>query len=147
MSKTISTESLDEIKKRFKPQEDVIRPDDSRVIIAEMQMNALAKMADDSNEIFSQVHRDEVFNISRAILFSRSCLPSISNRIQKKYNESMIFSLPILEEFIHENFKHLHKANRARTQEYLEGLKSLQQRNVISDDLNGKRPTLLNRIV
>ena len=142
----VTPENMDDIKKKFSNIGDTVKPDDSRVIIAEMQMNALAKMADDKNEIFSQIHKDEVFNVSRAIQFSKSCLPSISERIMKKYGEKIIFQLPVLEEFIHENFKHLHKADRNRTKEYLEGLKSLQQRNVIEGDQNRKNG-LLNRWV
>jgi len=120
--------SIDDLREKIKSNQnsDITKPDDSRVVIAEMQLNALLKMSDDTNEIFSQVHKDEVFDISRAIVFSRSCLPSVSERM-KSHGAEHIFTLPILETFIRENFRHLHKADRARVSEYLQGLQNISR--------------------
>lgn len=142
----VSPEQMEEIRNRIQNKpDDLIKPDDSRVIIAEMQLNALAKMADEKNEIFSQVRSDEVFNVSRAMQFSKNCLPSVSERLKKKYGVDMVFDLPELQGFIQENFKHLQKADRKRAGEYLEGLKALQQKNVMMEDTSKK--SLLSRMI
>jgi len=122
----------------------VIRPDDSNVVIAQMKLDALLQMSDDEKEIFSQVKPEEVFDISRALVFSRNALPSISKRLEG-HGINYIFKLPVLEEFIHENFKHLQKANRSRVQEFLTGLKSITQTSNIHEEVVQK--SLLKRLV
>jgi len=139
--------SIDDLKEKIKSKQnqEITRPDDSRVVIAEMQLNALLKMSDDTNEIFSQVRKDEVFDISRAIVFSRSCLPSVSDRMRAHGTEH-IFTLPILETFIRENFRHLHKADRSRVSEYLQGLQNIS-RETQSPLSEGQKQSLLKRLV
>jgi hypothetical protein len=138
-------EALEQIKHKFDKGDGIVRPDDSRVIIAEMQLNALMKMSEDTNEVFSQIDKSEVFDVSRAIMFSRSSLPSITERLRKKGIEHT-FSLPILEGFIEENFRHLHKVDRKRTGEYLEGLKAIAPKNGFMQEEPPKRG-IMGRLV
>jgi hypothetical protein len=145
LSKADKDASLEKIKHKFDDGSNVIRPDDSRVIIAEMQLNALMEMSRDSNEVFSQIDKSEVFDVSRAIMFSRSALPSITERLSKK-DINHTFSLPILEGFIQENFRNLHKVNRLRTSEYLEGLKAISPKNGFMQEEPQKK-TFMSRLV
>jgi CMP-2-keto-3-deoxyoctulosonic acid synthetase len=134
---------IEEMKKRFISSSEVTKPDDAKVLIAEMQLNALLKMSDDSNEIFSQIEKSEVFDVSRAVMFSRSALPSLSERL-KKIGIDHTFKLPILEAFIKENFRNLHKVNRGRVEEYLKGLKSMSPTTTnIQED---KKPWILGKV-
>jgi len=122
----------------------VIRPDDSNVVIAQMKLDALLQMSDDNKEIFSQVKPEEVFDIARALVFSRNTLPSISKRLEA-HGITYTFKLPVLEEFIHENFKHLQKANRSRVQEFLKGLGLITQTTGYNEEVVQK--PLLKRLV
>jgi CMP-2-keto-3-deoxyoctulosonic acid synthetase len=141
----MTKDNMEKIKEKFNRDDGIIRPEDSRVIIAEMQLNALMKMSEDTNEVFSQIDKSEVFDVSRAIMFSRSALPSITERLHKR-GINHIFSLPILEGFIQENFRNLHKVDRKRTGEYLEGLKAIAPKNGFVQDEPPKR-SLLQKLV
>ena len=139
-------EDMHALKEKIKAgKTDTIRPDDSQVIIAEMKLKALLQMSTDTNEIFSQVRPDEVFDISRAIVFSRNSLPSISERLKARGIEH-VFALPVLETFIQENFRHLQKSDRKRVAEFLDGLKSITQTTNNYVDGNQKVP-LMKRLV
>ena len=139
-------EDMHELKAKIKAgKTDTIRPDDSQVIIAEMKLQALLQMSTDTNEIFSQVRPDEVFDISRAIVFSRNSLPSISERLKSR-GVNHTFALPVLETFIQENFRHLQKSDRKRVAEFLDGLKSITQTTNNYVDSNQKVP-LMKRLV
>lgn len=141
--KESSTCDIDEIKNSFKNE--VIRPDDSRVLIAEMQINAIRELSNDSNEVFSQLSSDEVFNVSRAYVFADSPLPSVSERLSKR-GIDFSFSLPILEHFLDENIKHRHKVDRKRVTEYIDALKAVQpKQNQFQDDPRVK--TLMSRMI
>jgi hypothetical protein len=141
----VTKDNMEKIKEKFNREDGIIRPEDSRVIIAEMQLNALMKMSEDTNEVFSQIDKSEVFDVSRAIMFSRSALPSITERLNKR-GINHTFSLPILEGFIQENFRNLHKVDRKRTGEYLEGLKAIAPKNGFVQDEPQKR-SLLQKLV
>ena len=143
----LTDEQKEELRNKLgKPKKDEIKVDDANVAIAEMKINALLQMADDNNSIFSQVRKEEVFDISRALMFSKNALPSITERIEKKFGEQIVFDLPILEGFIYENFKHLHKTDRLRVPEFLDGLRNITQTNNLNNP-EVKKQGLLNRLV
>jgi len=121
-----------------------IRPDDSNVVIAQMKLDALLQMSDDEKDIFSQVKENEVNNIARALVFSRDCLPSITERLKSRGIDKT-FTLHVLEKYIFENFRHLQKADRKRVQEFLTGLKSITQTNSYNEEVVQK--SLLKRLV
>jgi hypothetical protein len=129
------TDKLSQMKEQFKTEEKSFRPDDSRVIIAEMQINAIREMANDTNGVFSQLDMSEVFDVSRAYVFAANPLPSVTERMSAR-KISFQFKLPFLTYFLDENIKHRHKIDRKRVQEYIEGLKAVapKQQMMMSDD-------------
>ena len=142
----VNRENLDKLKESFEKKDKEVRPDDSRVIIAEMQINAIKELATDTNQVFSQLSSLEVFDVSRAYVFADNPLPAISNRLKEKGIDCK-FQLPILTNFLDSNIKHRHKIDRKRVEEYIESLKAVapKQSNMFMDDK--PRTGILGRMI
>ena len=135
---------IDELRKMYNENNDHIKPpDDSRVVIAQMQFNAIEKLSSDENQAFSQLSMNEVFDVSRAYVFAANPLPSLENRLKEK-GIQIKFSLPILTNFLDENMKHRHKIDRKRVDEYIKGLEAVspRQNNIFQDE----KKTLLQKL-
>jgi hypothetical protein len=126
---------LENVKEALKNGNGTTRPDDSRVIIAEMQINALTLLAEDNNQIFSQLSSGEVFDVARAYVFAESPLLSINQRLKEK-NLDYNFKLPLLTHVLDENIRHRHKIDRKRVKEYLDGLLAItpKQTNMFANE-------------
>jgi len=122
----VQPEDMELLKEKFKPAEDTIRPDDSRVVIAQMQFDGLKALSTDNNRAFSQIHESEKENVSKALVWAESVYPSITEQIQKMYGIEIIFQSPILKKYIDENIKISVFVDRKREGVYLEGLRALQ---------------------
>lgn len=136
---------LEKLKKTLQEEQTTSRPDDSKVIIAEMQLNALLKLSDDSNRAFSQVRDSERFDVDRALIFSKSALPSITERLQKR-GIAHTFTLPILTDFIEEYFRLGHCVDRNRVEEYLKGLQAIAPKTGFMQEEPPKR-SIMSRII
>ena len=143
--KVADVKDLEELKDKLKTGNGTTRPDDSRVIIAEMQINALTKLAEDDNQIFSQLSSGEVFDVARAYVFAEGCLPSISERLKEK-GHTITFKLPLLTHVLNENIRHRHKIDRKRVKEYLDGLLAItpKQTNMFA---NEDRKGIMGRLI
>lgn len=143
--KTVDKEDLLKMKDAMLNGSGTTRPDDSRVVIAEMQINALTKLAEDTNQIFSQLAGSEVFDVARAYVFAEDALPSISQRIKEKGLEHE-FKLPLLTHVLNENIRHRHKIDRKRVKEYLDGLLAItpKQTNMFA---NEERKGIMGRLI
>ena len=145
MIKKPLSDDLNDLKKGFESKKE-IRPDDSRVVIAEMQINAIKELSKDDNQVFSQLSSSEVFDVSRAYVFSSNPLPSVSKRLEEKGIE-FSFSLPVLEKFLDENIKHRHKIDRQRVGEYIKGLEAVSPKsnNIFSQD--PEKRSMMQRLI
>lgn len=143
--KVADVKDLEEMKNKLKNGDGTTRPDDSRVIIAEMQINALTKLAEDDNQIFSQLSSSEVFDVARAYVFAENALPSISQRLKEKGIETT-FKLLLLTHVLDENIRHRHKIDRKRVEEYLDGLLAItpKQTNMFA---NEERKGIMGRLI
>lgn len=118
----------------------------SPVAIFQMHTDAIKLLADDKNEIFSQISQNDAYNIAIASLFGKNPCHNINERLAAKGIDVQI-KLPVLDEYIKEVFRHLHKADRKRVDEYLKALESLKsgESNVrITDE---GRPPLMSRLI
>jgi len=105
-------------------------PEDSRVIIAEMQINAIKTMATDENPVFSQMSALEVMDVSRALTWAATPLPSINTRLETLLgNSKSNISCGMLESYIAQTFVQRHKIDNGGVTRYLEALKSVAQKN------------------
>ena len=143
--KIADVKDLQELKDKIVNGQGTTRPDDSRVVIAEMQINALTKLAEDDNQIFSQLSSGEVFDVARAYVFAECPLPSIAQRLKEKKID-ITFKLPLLTHVLDENIRHRHKIDRKRVKEYLDGLLAItpKQTNMFA---NEERKGIMNRLI
>lgn len=148
----IDKDHLDKIKENFQNGNGTTKPDDARVVIAEMQYNQLKELSNDQNQIFSELSTMEVFDVSRAYVFAENALPSISERlkargIKNKDGSDIIFKLPVLTHFLDENLKHRHKIGRKRVDEYIKALKAIAVKQLMTEHEEPRKPGLLGRLV
>jgi prenyltransferase beta subunit len=137
--------NLDEIKEKLKNPE-TIRPDDSRVIIAEMQINALKELANKDNRIFSQLANSERWDVARCLTFWADALPAISHRLEKMGIQKT-FNSEIVPMVISEHLSLGHSVDRKRVKEYIEGLKAVApKQGFMQSDENPKR-SLMSRMI
>lgn len=139
---------LDDLKKAIeneKEQETKINLDKPPVKIFEMQVNALLRLADDTNEIFSEITKSESIDLTVASLFGKNPCPNINERLKNKGIEFQI-ALPVLDEYISEVLRHRHKMNRKRVEEFLRALETLKSGGT-DIKLMDERPPLMRRLV
>lgn len=122
-----------------------IKVDDPKVKIAEIQLSAVQELADEENEIFSSISPSEVFDVSRAYVFSRNSLPSVTEKL-KKLGIEKTFSHPYLEHFLDETFRHRHKIDGKRTRQYIEALNAIAPKTNLGN-YEPEKPPLVRRLV
>jgi len=143
----VDKDQIDKIKDSFKNGSGTTKPDDARVVIAEMQYNQLKELSNENNQIFSELSSSEVFDVSRAYVFAENALPSITERLKAR-GIDYTFKLPVLTRFLDENIKHRHKVGRGRVEEYIKALKAIAVKQLMtSEDETPRRPGLLGRLV
>ena len=122
--------SIEEIREKLNPNnpKDTIRPDDSRVVIAEMQINALKELANKDNKIFSQLANSERWDVARCLTFWSDTLPAISHRLEKK-GIVKTFNSEIVPMVIEQHLSLGHLVDRKRVSEYIDGLKAVAPKN------------------
>ena len=139
---------LEDLKKAIeneKEQETKINIDKPPVKIFEMQVNALLRLADDKNEIFSEITKSESIDLTVASLFGKNPCPNINERLKNKGVDFQI-ALPVLDEYISEVLRHRHKMNRKRVEEFLRALETLKSGGT-DIKLMDERPPLVRRLV
>jgi hypothetical protein len=136
---------INAIREKLKNQ-DIIKPDDSRVLIAEMQINALKELANNDNRIFSQISNGERWDVARCLTFWADALPAISHRLEK-LGINKTFNSEIVPMVISEHLSLGHLVNRGRVTEYIEGLKAVApKQGFMQPEIEQKR-TLMSRMI
>jgi len=137
--------NIDKIKENLTKPEPT-RPDDSRVIIAEMQINALKELANNDNRQFSQIANSERWDVARCLTFWASPLPSISTRLKKLGIEEN-FASAVVPMVISEHLALGHLVNRGRVAEYIEGLKAVAPKQGFMQSDDQPKRSLMSRMI
>lgn len=116
------------------------------VAIFQMHTDAIKLLADDKNEIFSQIREQDAYDIAVASIFGTNPCHNINERLKAKGIEFQI-ALPVLDEYVKEVFRHLQKADRKRVEEYLKALESLKGESNIRLTEEKRPMGLLSRFV
>ena len=113
-----------------------------------LQLEAINKLADNTNEVFSELSIQETLDVSKALAFADDPLPDINHKLKVagiKDDDGTDFQikLPVLENFITLQKKHRHSTDRMRVEEFIRALKAMNQPMYQDDD---KKPGLFGGI-
>lgn len=141
----IKSSAIEAIREKLKVPEPT-KPDDSRVIIAEMQINALKELANNGNRIFSQISNGERWDVARCLTFWNDALPAISHRLEKR-GINKTFNSEIVPLVISEHLSLGHLVNRGRVKEYIEGLKAVAPKQGFMQSDDQPKRSLMSRMI
>lgn len=142
----VCPENMDVIREKFKDDANTIRPDDSRVVIAEMQLNAILQMANDKNRIFSQINDSERWDVARCLTFWSDALPACRHRLMGRWGIDITFKSDIVPMVIQEHLSLGHLVGRGRVGEFIDGLKAVAPKQGFMQEEQPRRG-LLNRLI
>jgi hypothetical protein len=155
----------DEIKKAIESKKSIIQSDNPQVEIARMNIEAVGKLADDHNDVFSQLQKDafqdETLDYSMAINFAINPLSGLEERLAKRgivekvtishdlgdieEERAITIKIPMFVNFLKEFLVRRHCLNRSRVSEYIEALdKANGKENVFRDE--NKKMGILQRM-
>lgn len=137
--------NIESIREKLKTPEN-IKPDDSRVIIAEMQINALKELANSGNRIFSQISDSERWDVARCLTFWSDALPAITHRLDKMGIQKT-FNSEIVPMVISEHLSLGHLVKRGRVKEYIEGLQAVAPKNGFMQPEESMNRSIRSRII
>jgi hypothetical protein len=132
----------DEIKKQIEAKKQNIQSDNPQVEIARMNIEAVGKLADDQNDVFSQLQKDslqdETMDYALAINFAMHPLPGLETRLAKRGIKRTVtihhdlgdieeetevrIKVPSFVSFLKEFLVRRHCLNRGRVQEYIDAI-------------------------
>jgi len=156
----------EEIKKQIEAKKSIIQSDNPQVEIAKMNIEAVGKLADDHNDVFSQLQKDafidETMDYALAINYAMHPLPGLEERLKKrgiirhipikndlgtieKEDIPVRLKVNVFETFLKEFLVRRHCLNRSRVEEYIKALDKANGKETIFHDEN-KRPGLLQRM-
>ena len=155
----------DEIKKAIDAKKNLIQSDNPQVEIAKMNIEAVGKLADQTNDIFSQLQKDamqdETMDYALAINFAMHPLPGLEARLKKRgitrktivendlgtmeEETSIRLKVSVFEAFLKEFLVRRHCLNRSRVDEYINALDKASGKETIFRDEN-KRMGILQRM-
>lgn len=160
-------EKKEAIKKRIAEKRQQIQSDSPQVEIARMNTEAVGKLADQGNEIFSQLYKDtlqdETMDYALAINFATHPLQSLEDRLKSRGIKEKVLIQRDLEgfeeekeipvriqvdmyiNFLKEFLIRRHCLNRKRVDEYIDALDKVNGKETIYRDPN-QRQSLLNRL-
>ncbi len=130
-------EKLDKVKEALKG--DTIKVDDARVKITELQLNAIMELADNTNQIFSDIDKPETNDIVKAYVFASNPCPSINEKLLKLGVEFKI-ELPVLTHYLDRTLELRHSTGRQRVKEYTDAITAVSPKLSIQE-----RPDTQNR--
>jgi hypothetical protein len=137
--------NLEAIREKLK-NPDNIKPDDPRVLIAEMQINALKELANNDNRIFSQISNGERWDVARCLTFWADALPAVSHRLEK-LGINKTFNSEIVPMVISEHLSLGHLVDRGRVTEYIDGLNAVAPKQGMMMPEEGQKRTLMSRMI
>jgi len=155
----------EEIKKQIEAKKHLIQSDNPQVEIAKMNIEAVGKLADDKNDVFSQLQKDamqdETMDYALAINFAMHPLPGLESRLKKRGITRTIMKehdlgvieeevpirliVSVFETFLKEFLVRRHCLNRSRVDEYIKALDKANGKETIFHDEN-RKPGLLQRM-
>lgn len=155
----------EEIKAQINSKKQNIQSDNPQVEIARMNIEAVGKLADDKNDVFSQLQKDnlqdETLDYALAINFAMHPLPGLEDRLRKRGITRKVFishDLGDIEEeqpvrikvdsfitFLKEFLVRRHCLNRSRVDEYIQALDKANGKQILQQD-ETRRTSLLNRL-
>lgn len=134
--------SREEIKAQINNKKRDIQSDNPQVEIARMNIEAVGKLADDKNDVFSQLQKDslqdETMDYALAINYALHPLPGLESRLKKRGISRTItvhhdlgdidettdvrITVPSFISFLKEFLVRRHCLNRGRVQEYIDAI-------------------------
>lgn len=132
----------EDVKKAIEAKKHIIQSDNPQVEIAKMNIEAVGKLADDHNDVFSQLTkdaiRDETLDYASAITFAMNPLSGLEERLEKRgFTEKVVvkhdladieeerpiqIKIPMYMNFLKEFLVRRHCLNRSRVDEYIKAL-------------------------
>lgn len=155
----------EDIKKAIETKKHIIQSDNPQVEIAKMNIEAVGKLADDHNDVFSQLTKDsiqdETLDYASAINFAMNPLSGLEERLEKRgITEKIIvknelgdfleetpirIKIPMYINFLKEFLVRRHCLNRSRVEEYIKALdKANGKENIFREE--PKRTGILQRM-
>lgn len=137
-----SNDKLNKVKEALKS--DAIKVEDARVRITEMQLDAISRLANNENEVFSNIDKLETVDIAKAYIFAANPLESINLRLKKKGIDFKI-ELPVLARYLDRMIQLRHSTDRKRVREYIDAIQAvspkltLQERQEPQGGILGRR--------
>jgi len=155
----------DEIKKAIESKKNIIQSDNPQVEIAKMNIEAVGKLADDHNDVFSQLQKDslqdETLDYAIAYNFSMNPLSGLEERLKRRgikekvmihhdlideeEEQDIRITIPMLINFLKQFLVRRHCLNRSRVDEYINALDKANGKETIFKDEN-KRMGILQRM-
>ena len=152
----------DEIKKQIEAKKQLIQSDNPQVEIAKMNIEAVGKLADDHNDVFSQLQKDklqdETLDYALGINFAMHPLPGLEERLKKRgitrkvledhdlgsieAEKPIRLKVSVFENFLKEFLVRRHCLNRGRVEEYIKALDKANGKETIFQDENKRRGIL-----
>jgi len=134
----------EEIKKQIEAKKHLIQSDNPQVEIAKMNIEAVGKLADDHNDVFSQLQKDamqdETMDYALAINYAMHPLPGLEARLKKRgitrkvlkehdlgvmeEEVSIKLTVSVFETFLKQFLVRRHCLNRSRVEEYIKALEN-----------------------
>lgn len=135
--KIITNDKLDKVKEALKS--DTIKVDDARVKITEMQLDAIRELANNQNEIFSDIDKLETNDVTKAYVFANNPMPALNERLAGLGIEFKV-ELPVLNKYLDRMIELRHCSGRARVHEYIDAIQAVSPKLSIQE-----RPEQQNR--
>lgn len=155
----------DEIRKAIDSKKQQIQSDNPQVEIAKMNIEAVGKLADDRNDVFSQLQKDtlqdETLDYAMAINFAVNPLSGLEERLSKRgikekvmvatdlgeveEERAITIKIPMFIGFLKEFLVRRHCLNRSRVGEYIDALDKANGKETIFKDEN-RRMGILQRM-
>jgi len=155
----------EEIKKQIEAKKNIIQSDNPQVEIAKMNHESVRALADDKNDVFSQLQKDaftdETMDYALAINYAMHPLPGLEERLKKRKITRIVLikhdlgsieeettiqlKVSVFETFLKEFLVRRHCLNRSRVDEYIKALDKANGKQTIFQDEN-RKPGLLQRM-
>lgn len=122
MTEKKCNDKLEKVKEAIKT--DTIKVDDARVKITEMQLGAIQELANNKNEIFSDIDKLETNDVTKAYVFALDPLPALNKRLVERDIDFKI-ELPVLTSYLDRMLELRHCSGRLRVHEYIEAIQAV----------------------
>jgi len=133
-------DKLDKVKEALK--RDTIKVDDARVKITEMQLSAIGELANNKNEIFSNIDDPETNDITKAYVFAEDPCSSINEKLVKLGIDFKI-ELPVLTHYLDRTIELRHASGRKRVKEYIDAISAVSPKLSIQERPDQEKRSLL----